>query len=142
MIVVETELTKRFIEAIDPVWPQGIPYVAQAIECGFTEHTQAWMDAAHDPLWAWGVVPMWEGVGAVWLLFDRRANRYVFRIVREARKYMAQVEASGYRRLQGEFACEAPTRRLADFFGFQTEGILRNYGLNGEGDYVMVSRIN
>jgi len=137
----EVPFSADFMGQIDPVWPDGVTFVQQALQFNLTEYSQAFEDD-DGPLWAWGVVPLWEGVGSVWLLFDRRANRSAFRIIREAKKYAAFLEGSGFKRLQGEFHCDAPTGRLAAMLGFQREGILRNYGMKGEGDFVMVARIS
>lgn len=134
-----TPLGHHFIDRIDPVWPEGVQYVRDVVNRGYHEIAEAWRDD-EGPLWAWGVVPLWDGVGSVWLLFDRRASRRAFRIVREGRRYLGELDRMGFRRLQGEVHPDAPTRKLAKSLGFSEESVLRNYGIGGEGDYTMLAR--
>ena len=130
-----------FIDRIDPVWPAGVPFCHQVVDQHRTQYCYAYEDQ-DGPLWAWGVIQMWEGVGSVWMIFDLRAHRSVFRIMREARISLKDMETQGFKRLQGEIHVDAPTRRIASILGFDTEGILRQYGIGGEGDFVMVARIS
>ena len=129
-----------FVDAIDPVWPEGVYYVRQVLDHGLLTYAYAFEDD-DGPAFAMGLVPYWKGVGAVWMLFDKRSPRFAFFIVRRSRALLEMLERDhGYRRIQGEWHVDCPSGTLARMMGFQIEGILRNYGPNGEGDYVMAAR--
>ena len=135
-------LDHAFLDQLDPVWPDGLRYVRQAIDLKMTELSWAYQDE-EGPVWAWGLVPCWNGVGEVWMAFDKRASRHIFQIVRHARDKLRRVErVYGYRRLQGQWHVDCPCAKLAKMMGFEQEGILRQAGLHGEGDYIMASRIS
>lgn len=141
--IVSATFTIEFLDALDLVDPRAYPYVRQVVEHEYLRFCGAYTDEA-GPLWAWGVVPLWNGVGDLWMVFDRRAERYVFRIVREAQMKLIQLQEvhRHFVRLQGQHPADSQgLRKLARLLGFQEEGILRQYGLGGEGDYVMTSRI-
>ena len=139
--------TLAFLESLDLVEPRAIEYVTQVVrlmeapsEEGRPYHAYGFRDD-HGPLWGWGVLPFWEGVGELWMVFDRRAGSFIFQIVREARARLERLERD-FVRLQGSFPIDTPgLRRMGRLLGFEEEGILRNYGLRGEGDYIMCSRI-
>jgi len=137
---VRAEFTHEFIDAIDPAWPRGVKFCHDVIDNEMTEFCQAFHDT-HGPLCAWGVIQNWDRVGSGWLLFDKRAPQYIFCIVREVRNFLGELEDAGFKRIQGEIHESAPTLRFASFFGFEKEGVLRNYGLGGVGNYAMVARI-
>jgi len=139
-MIEQTTFGTQFLERLDPVFPGGLAYVQDVVKTQMTAYCRAYRDEI-GPVWAWGVVPMWKGVGSVWMIFDRRAPKHAFRIVREARIYLEELDTT-FKRLQGEIHEDAPTFRLASLFRFEQEGVLRNYGMDGVGDYVMTARIN
>ena len=135
-------LDHAFLDQLDPVWPEGLRYVRQAVDLKMTELSWAYQDE-EGPVFAFGLVPSWDGVGEVWVAFDRRAPRHIFRIMRQADDKLRHLErVHGFKRIQGQWHIDCPCAKLAKKLGFEQEGILRQAGLHGEGDYIMASRIS
>lgn len=94
------------------------------------------------PIAIWGVNPMWEGVCDLWIVFDTEAPRHLLSLFKLAKTRLSWLEERGFRRIEAKFFVGAPTLPLAEKLGFEVEGFLKNYGLHGEGDYVMIARCN
>ena len=89
-----------------------------------------------------GVRPMWAGVGEAWAVFSVEALDRPVSLFRAAARGLAALEdAQGLRRIQA--SCHAGHDAGARFLralGFEREGLLRRYGLHGEGHYWLYAR--
>jgi len=92
-----------------------------------------------------GVFPMWEGVSSGWVLLaegamqdhwlsiSRICRRELDRVIREQRlRRVETVVSTGFPQAQN----------WAEFLGFEIEGVLRNYGHQGVGDFYQYARVN
>jgi hypothetical protein len=64
--------------------------------------------------------------------------RELFRLAKEG---LQIVDKLGFVRAQGQAKKDCGTERIAHTFGFETESVMKNYGLGGQGDYEMYRRI-
>lgn len=89
-----------------------------------------------------GVRPLWAGVGEAWAVFSLEALDRPVALFRAAARGLAAMEdAQGLRRIQA--TCHADHDAGARFLqalGFEREGLLRRYGLRGEGNYFLYAR--
>lgn len=89
-----------------------------------------------------GVRPLWPGVGEAWAVFSAEALMRPTALFRAALRGVAKIEdAQGLRRIQA--TCHADHEAGARFLralGFRREGLLRRYGLGGEGHYWLYAR--
>lgn len=89
-----------------------------------------------------GVRPMWAGVGEAWAVFSLEALGRPVSLFRAAARGLAAMEdRQGLRRIQA--TCHADHDAGARFLralGFEREGLLRRYGLRGEGNYWLYAR--
>ena len=147
--VLKCPFEQWFLDNVDPVWEDARSYPQQVLsltESGVPNYSAAYVDLQGDPLWAWGVFPYWKGVGEVWMLFDKRATRYSFQIVRRARVMLEFLEETnyggwGFTRIFGQFDTRLKSNyRLAKLLGFQEEGLLRKY-YDGH-DFAVYARVH
>lgn len=89
-----------------------------------------------------GVRPMWAGVGEAWAVFSLEALDRPAALFRAAARGLAALEnARGLRRIQATcHADHAAGARFLQALGFEREGLLRRYGLRGEGNYHLYAR--
>ena len=89
-----------------------------------------------------GVYPLWDGVGEAWFLPALTLTKNKLSAIKIIRKKLEDLSNEfGFRRIQA--TCDAEIERdirFAKFFGFQSEGRLRRYGLEGQ-DYIMMARL-
>tara|TARA_E500000305_G_scaffold1214_1_gene1183 strand:+ start:6940 stop:7368 length:429 start_codon:yes stop_codon:yes gene_type:complete len=89
-----------------------------------------------------GVYPLWDGVGEAWFLPALTLTKNKLSAIKIIRKKLEELSNEfGFRRIQA--TCDAEIERdirFAKFFGFQSEGRLRRYGLEGQ-DYIMMARL-
>lgn len=90
-----------------------------------------------------GVRPMWPGVGEAWAVFSGEALIRPFALFRAATRGLAAIEAAqGLRRVQATaHDGHAAAARFLEALGFRREGLLRRYGLWGEGNYYLYARV-
>ena len=117
------------------------------IEAGAVVIDPQWSWCAIDPLQAapvaaWGAFPQWPGRAAAWALFPPRAKPWVRRVEIATKFHVEQTrELLFLRRLETTVdASDEPAIRWALRVGFETEGLLRSYGPDGE-DYVMMAMV-
>lgn len=133
--------TYEFLNALNPTVEQSRTYAREVIRLEALEFVEAYEDE-EGPLLAWGINPMWRSVGSLWIIFDVRCAKpaTLRRVIRLARGRLNEA-FEHFVRVEAIFHTAHPTYKIARHMGFQIEGILRNYGLGGEGDYVVASRI-
>lgn len=96
------------------------------------------------PLAAWGVNKKWSCVGEIWLAVDKRLigdfgrQRNLVRLGRERLHWLE--DELGFRRLEAAFGVNVPTYGLCKATGFEIEGKMKNYGIDGEGDFYLMAR--
>lgn len=91
---------------------------------------------------AWGILPMWEGVGSLWVWFTPLTCKWLKSVLRIGEQELLLAhEVLGYERIQVEIESSLEkTLKLAIAAGFEYEGLMRNYGRHGEGDYHLLAR--
>jgi hypothetical protein len=94
------------------------------------------------PVGAWGVFPMWPGVGTAWAWVSAPLAPRAVSLVRLARDRIAYAHQElALARIQAEVSSELPSGvRFAQLVGFEVEGLLRAYGTRGE-DYWMLASV-
>jgi len=95
------------------------------------------------PIGAGGVQEMYAGVGEAWtLLSDRIVQEHPMAISRFAIRWLDRLQAEGgFVRVQT--MCENAEKNLnwIETLGFVREGLMKNSGINGKGDYWMCGRV-
>ncbi len=84
-----------------------------------------------------GVFPLWEGVGEIWTLFPQNAKELFRRnprsILKGIKKYLNLLP---FRRLQTIVRSDFKVGiKFVEHFGFQREGLLKQYGLDKKDYY-------
>ena len=148
-MIYETKFDQHFLDEVNPVWEDARSYPQQVIKltlAGAINYSAAYWEEyppfpAH-PVWAWGVFPYWEGVGEIWMLFDKRAENHTFKIVREARRAIALLEGPlwSFHRIFGQFDTRVTANyKLARLLGFREEGRMRKF--DGEHEFSLYARV-
>jgi len=137
----QVDFTCEFLEEIDPILYVSKIYAYRVIADHRDQYSEAFSDE-FGPLFAWGILELWQGVGDIWIVFDKRiqTTRHLRQMIRLAKKGMKTVEGLGFVRVQGQAKVNCGTERLAHSMGFETEAVHRNYGLGGKGDFAMYTR--
>jgi RimJ/RimL family protein N-acetyltransferase len=91
-----------------------------------------------------GITPRWRGVCEAWaFITDHARQAYPLAVVRAARRCIATAEEKGMHRIQA--AVEVNFGAGHKFLikrGFEAEGLMRRFGVNAEGDYILYARIH
>lgn len=89
-----------------------------------------------------GIVPLWPGVGHAWAVLSDAVLAYPVALTRTADREMTRIECRlGLRRVQATVAEDhVAGRRWLAWLGFEVEGLMRNYGPDGTGDYWLYGR--
>lgn len=134
-------LTYEFLNALHPTVEQSRTFACEVIRLGAIRYVEAYEDE-DGPLLAWGINPMWKGVGSLWILLDVRCAKpsMLRKIIRLATDRLNEA-FQHFVRIEAIFHVAHPTYKIAKHMGFEVEGILRSYGVEGNGDYVIASRI-
>jgi len=145
-MLVEVPFGHEFLDRMDPVFPEGMRYVRQVADIELSAPGSCFVAAFEDdtPMLVIGLLQLWNGVGEVFIVIDKKLVRSgnFFQAMRLGRTMLETFEDAGYRRLQGQWRVDCPCGKLARMMGFQREGILRNAGYNGVGDYVIAARVS
>jgi len=91
-----------------------------------------------------GLFPLWEGVGAGWALFSEGAmDKHWLSISRAVKEMLdAEIKLRDYRRVETVVDVSfVRAQNWAEWLGFEIEGISRNYGNGGSGDFYRYARI-
>ncbi len=92
-----------------------------------------------------GVMPLWDGVGQAWsVLSDAVLKDHPIELSRRVKYWLSNVEKrEGIYRIQAAIADgHWEGIRWIKWLGFEHEGVMRNYGLQGHGDFHLYARIH
>ena len=93
-----------------------------------------------------GVTPLWDGVVEAWaLLSDEVLKDYPITLSKSVLKWLDYIEKrEGIRRIQSSIAEEhVEAIRWIRWLGFKRcEGLMKNYGIGGVGNFYRFARIN
>ena len=94
------------------------------------------------PLAAFGAVEVFPGIAEAWLLLDNRAGAYAVTVGRNSRLFFDQLgPALKLRRCQLSVDVTfASAIRYAEWCRFEIEGVMKNYGMDGQ-DNLLMARI-
>lgn len=89
-----------------------------------------------------GIVPLWPGVGQAWAVLSDTALAHPVTLTRAVEREMRRIESDhGLHRIQATVAeTHVSGRRWLAWLGFELEGLMRNYGHGGAGDFWMYGR--
>ena len=89
-----------------------------------------------------GIVPLWPGVGHAWAVLSDTALAHPVALTRTVQRELARIEAEqNLRRVQATVAEDhVAGRRWLAWLGFEVEGLMRNYGHGGTGDFWLYGR--
>lgn len=134
-------LTLAALDLIDPIY-EGGDLVARTLHArGANPEFAEVISDENGPFMAWGVQEMWPGVGEIWIYLGTRAKTRLVSVFKLAITKLEWLEhEKGFRRLEARFNKEIPTHSLAAHLGFEVEGMMANYGLGGEGDFILMAR--
>jgi len=126
----------------DRVFPDYVANYASLTDA-YKNIGYAWCGVANgSPVCAFGLVPLWNGVGEVWMLTDVRLPRFARTFHRVSRQmFNIYIEELNMIRLQ----CTVHSRNLQarkwiESMYFKKEGLLKQYGPDGH-DFFMFARI-
>jgi len=85
-----------------------------------------------------GIATQFPGVGTMWACLSQDSGPYFVRLHRCGKRLM---ESLSLRRIEASTEADfAPGCRWLEMLGFQSEGRMRSYGLNGE-DHIRYARV-
>ena len=90
-----------------------------------------------------GILTLWEGVGEAWFVASHHIHKNSRPFIRFAKKDVMEpvVDKNNLWRVQATVKVGWGTAlRFAEFMGFHTEGVMRQYGPD-KGDYFRVARL-
>ena len=85
---------------------------------------------------------MWPGVAEAWVLVSPSGKQHGRLFARYAkRRFEGMLKENSIRRMQATIhVTDEPAMRFVEWLGFEREGLMRKYGVEGE-DYIRVARI-
>jgi hypothetical protein len=87
-----------------------------------------------------GVIQLWEGMGEAWFALADEMDLPVFTICKAIKEYLDGLIGAPYKRLQATVKCsDEKAIRFIEWLGFEREGLLRSYGVDGD-DYYIYAR--
>ncbi len=92
-----------------------------------------------------GVAPLWSGVWQAWsLLSEDVLTKHPICLSRHVKHWLEQIEREeGMHRVQAAVADgHRSAHRWISWLGFQREGLMHNYGLEGHGDFYLYARVH
>jgi hypothetical protein len=94
------------------------------------------------PLCVWGIVPQRPAVAEVWAVVDQHAIAHKREVMQYASLHLQVVERGlGLRRIYGPIRVGFEVGvHFAEALGFKREGLMRNFGPDGKGDYYLYAR--
>jgi hypothetical protein len=92
------------------------------------------------PVGAFGLVPLWNGVGECWFMSTTALERYPIFLIKTFRKLTDMVLQNGLHRVQIMVHDTPALNKWATTLGFTKEGVLRKYGIDQK-DNAVYSKI-
>jgi hypothetical protein len=96
--------------------------------------TMSWFNDKDELTGIGGVIPLWPGVGEMWLLITEQGKKSPVSLLKDSKWFIEYLlEKEGYHRLQCSIVCEfVSAHRFISACGFVPEGIMADYGPNKE----------
>ena len=89
-----------------------------------------------------GLIPLWAGVAEAWMIAGNEVDRHTIKVGRQIRTMLDDVmwHRSIYR-AQANIHCRFERAiRLAEWLGFENEGLMRRFGVEGA-DYFRYAKV-
>ena len=89
-----------------------------------------------------GLVPLWAGVAEAWMIAGDDVEKHRIKLARKMCVTFDEVmRQQGFYRAQSNIHCGfARAIRLAEWLGFENEGLMRRFGIEGA-DYFRYARV-
>ena len=89
-----------------------------------------------------GLVPLWKGVAEAWMISSGDVGRHRIKVARQIRTMFDEVMwHRGIYRAQANIHHKfEKALRLAEWLGFENEGLMRRFGVEGD-DYFRYARV-
>jgi len=89
-----------------------------------------------------GLVPLWAGVCEAWMIAGDDIDQHRIKVARKMRVMLVDVmRQQGFYRAQANLHCGFERAiRLAEWLGFENEGLMRRFGIEGA-DYYRYARV-
>ena len=135
------EATVENVRRITPQCEQQVGYgIEDAVDMGVAET----MFAADEPIAAYGLVSLWEGVATIWaILSDEATDTYPIAMTRRV-KFMLEelIEGMELVRVEAQARVDHPeAREWLEMLGFSVECTMEAWGPGDHADYYLMSRI-
>ena len=90
-----------------------------------------------------GLVPLWKGVAEAWMISSDDVGRHRVQVARQLRVMFDEVMwHRGLYRAQANIHHKFEKAiRLAEWLGFENEGLMRRFGIEGA-DYIRYAKVN
>ena len=90
-----------------------------------------------------GLVPLWKGVAEAWMISSDDVGRHRIKVARQLRVMFDEVMwHRGLYRAQANIHHKFEKAiRLAEWLGFENEGLMRRFGIEGA-DYIRYAKVN
>jgi hypothetical protein len=90
-----------------------------------------------------GLVPLWKGVAEAWMLGSDDVGRHRIKVARQLRVMLDEVMwHRGIYRAQANIHHKFEKAiRLAEWLGFENEGLMRRFGIEGA-DYIRYAKVS
>jgi hypothetical protein len=108
----------------------------------WSDFGRALLDDEGLPVCVWGILPLRPAVAEAWAVVDRSAKRHRDQVFEMAALQLGVLERGmSLRRIQGAVREDfAPGLRFVERLGFEREGLMKNYGEAGQGNYYLYAR--
>jgi len=89
-----------------------------------------------------GIKPLWPGVGEAWIVASDNMPKKKLSVIKLIREnFDRMIQDNNFVRVQAGVRYDWPeAKRFAEFLGFEHEGIMKKYGLDGQ-DYYRMARV-
>jgi len=96
--------------------------------------TMSWFNDKGELTGVGGAMPLWNGVGEVWLLVTEEGKKSPISLLKDSKWFIEYLlEKEGFHRLQCSIVCEfTAAHRFIASCGFVPEGIMAEFGPNRE----------
>ena len=97
----------------------------------------------NEPIVCGGIYQMWESVAEVWIIMREGTNKkHKYFMLRNIKKYLEEtIQKKNYKRIQSTVRADfTEGKKFAEWFGMQSEGLMKQYGPDGL-DYLRLARI-
>ena len=130
--------TRETLARMDPRYEFSRRYAYQVLDRNPRAEELSRCFAIDDhPIVAMGVMPLWDGVGSLWIVVDYRIRSFVRPVVRRIHESIQEAWGKGFHRLHAEVPVWVPeSAHLMRFLGFHLEAKLEAYGSDKQDFYL------